>query len=80
MNERRYEYVLYIVYIVMNMYFIWSYKEVYPGGGEAHLLRSAPAFPGLLLKKGGKWLGENIKPWIENRATLRHNMVNLPSF
>ena len=48
-----------------------------PGGGGGRTFR------GLLLPSQGcswkrlKWLGENIKPWIENRATSRHSTVNL---
>ena len=47
-----------------------------PGGGTR-------TFRGLLIPSQGcswkrlKWLGENIKPWIENRATSRHSTVNL---
>ena len=44
-----------------------------PSVGCSYLRWAAP-------KNGEKWLGENIKTWIENRATLRHSMANLPSF
>ena len=48
-----------------------------PSGGGTRTFR------GLLIPSQGcswkrlKWPGENIKPWIENRATSRHSTVNL---
>ena len=70
---------LVITIFVFVVWEILSFLEIpsHPvrGGGRT--------FRGLLLPSQGcswkrlKWLGENIKPWIKNRATSRHSTVNL---